>query len=69
MKRVIVIDGAHLKGKYGGCLLTASAQDPNFQVYPLAFGWSIARTTTRGSGFSAFWAWLSPMERTWHSSL
>jgi len=38
MKRVIVIGGAHLKGKYGGCLLTASAQDANFQVYPLAFG-------------------------------
>ncbi|AAF79383.1 F15O4.15 [Arabidopsis thaliana] len=36
MKRVIVIDGAHLKGKYGGCLLTASGQDANFQVYPKA---------------------------------
>jgi len=38
MKRVIVIDGAHLKGKYGGCLLTASGQDANFQVFPIAFG-------------------------------
>lgn len=38
MRRVIVIDGTHLKGKYGGCLLTASCQDANFQVFPLAFG-------------------------------
>ena len=35
---VIVIDGAHLKGKYLGCLLTASCQGTNFQVFPLAFG-------------------------------
>ncbi|XP_010513344.1 PREDICTED: uncharacterized protein LOC104789323 [Camelina sativa] len=37
MKRVIVLDGAHLKGKYGGYLLTASSQDANFQVFPIAF--------------------------------
>lgn len=34
MRNVIIIDGAHLKGKYAGCLLTASAQDCNYQVFP-----------------------------------
>lgn len=38
MRKVVIIDGTHLKGKYGGCLLTASAQDGNFQIFPLAFG-------------------------------
>lgn len=37
MRKVVVIDGTHLKGKYAGCLLTASAQDGNYQIYPLAF--------------------------------
>lgn len=36
MRNVIIIDGAHLRGKYAGCLLTASAQDGNYQVFPLA---------------------------------
>ncbi|KAL0733434.1 hypothetical protein Bca4012_009644 [Brassica carinata] len=38
MRKVVIIDGTHLKGKYAGCLLTASAQDGNFQVFPIAFG-------------------------------
>ena len=37
LRRVLVVDGTHLKGKYKGVLLTASGQDANFQVYPLAF--------------------------------
>ncbi|XP_048605298.1 uncharacterized protein LOC125582897 [Brassica napus] len=37
MRKVVVVDGTHLKGKYAGCLLTASAQDGNYQIYPLAF--------------------------------
>ncbi|RID77823.1 hypothetical protein BRARA_A00703 [Brassica rapa] len=37
MRKVVVIDGTHLRGKYAGCLLTASAQDGNYQIYPLAF--------------------------------
>lgn len=37
MRKVIVVDGTHLKGKYAGCMLTASAQDGNYQIYPLAF--------------------------------
>lgn len=38
MRKIIIIDGTHLKGKYAGCLLTSSAQDENFQIFPLAFG-------------------------------
>lgn len=38
MCNVIIIDGAYLRGKYAGFLLTASAQDGNYQVYPLAIG-------------------------------
>jgi len=38
MRKVVVIDGTHLRGRYGGCLVAASAQDANFQVFPLAFG-------------------------------
>ncbi|XP_013614157.1 PREDICTED: uncharacterized protein LOC106320349 [Brassica oleracea var. oleracea] len=36
MRKVVVVDGTHLRGKYVGCLLTASAQDGNYQVFPLA---------------------------------
>lgn len=32
-----MIDGTHLYGKYKGCLLTASCQDANFQVFPIGF--------------------------------
>lgn len=38
MRNVIIVDGAHLRGKFAGCLLTASAQDGNYQVFPLAIG-------------------------------
>jgi len=38
MRKVIVIDGTHLRGRYGGYLVAASAQDANFQVFPIAFG-------------------------------
>ena len=37
MRKVIVVDGTHLKGKYVGCLLTASAQDGNYQIFSIAF--------------------------------
>jgi len=37
-RRVIVVDGTHLSGKYGGTMLVAAAQDGNFQIFPLAFG-------------------------------
>lgn len=38
MRNVVIIDGANLRGKYAGCLLTASIQDGNYQVFPLAVG-------------------------------
>lgn len=38
MRKVVIIDGTHLKGKYTGCVLTASAQDGNSQIFPIAFG-------------------------------
>ncbi|CAA7057065.1 unnamed protein product [Microthlaspi erraticum] len=37
LRRVIVVDGTHLTGKYGGALLVAAGQDANFQIFPLAF--------------------------------
>ncbi|EOA12303.1 hypothetical protein CARUB_v10007953mg [Capsella rubella] len=37
MRKVIVIDGTHLRGRFGGGLIAASAQDANFQVFPIAF--------------------------------
>lgn len=38
MRKMVIIDGTHLKGKYSGCLLTASAQDGNSQIFPIGFG-------------------------------
>lgn len=37
MRKVVVIDGTHLQGRFGGCLMAACAQDGNFQLFPLAF--------------------------------
>ena len=37
LRKVLIIDGTHLSWKYKGVLLTASGQDGNFQVFPLAF--------------------------------
>lgn len=62
MRKVIVVDGTHLKGKYAGCLLTASAQDGNYQIFPLAFAivdsendssweWFIQQMTTFVNGY------------------
>lgn len=38
MRKVVVVDGTFLHGKYKGTLLTALAQDGNFQIFPIAFG-------------------------------
>ncbi|XP_010424792.1 PREDICTED: protein FAR-RED ELONGATED HYPOCOTYL 3-like [Camelina sativa] len=38
MRKVIVVDATHLKTKYGGRLVFATAQDPNHHHYPIAFG-------------------------------
>ncbi|CAA7016063.1 unnamed protein product [Microthlaspi erraticum] len=37
LRKVVVVDGTFLKGKYKGTLLIASAQDGNFQIFPIAF--------------------------------
>ena len=34
---LLSVDGAFLKCKFGGILLTASSQDGNNQIFPLAF--------------------------------
>ena len=38
MRKVIIIDGTHLKAKFARCLLTTSAQDENYQIFSIAFG-------------------------------
>ncbi|XP_022155477.1 uncharacterized protein LOC111022608 [Momordica charantia] len=38
IRLVLVIDGAHLKGKYKGIIFTAFSVDGNNQIYPIAFG-------------------------------
>ncbi|XP_024014236.1 uncharacterized protein LOC112088183 [Eutrema salsugineum] len=38
MRKVVVMDGTFLKGKYKGVLLVATAQDGDSRIYPLAFG-------------------------------
>ncbi|XP_022157996.1 uncharacterized protein LOC111024593 [Momordica charantia] len=37
-RRVIMVDGTHLKGKFRGVILIGVAMDGNNQIYPLAFG-------------------------------
>ncbi|CAA7049322.1 unnamed protein product [Microthlaspi erraticum] len=37
LRRVIVVDGTHLTGTYGGVLLVSAGHDGNFQIFPLAF--------------------------------
>ncbi|KAK0579202.1 hypothetical protein LWI29_022723 [Acer saccharum] len=39
MRHVIAVDGTHLKGRFGGTMFVATAQDGNKQVYPIAFGY------------------------------
>ncbi|KAG7563853.1 MULE transposase N-terminal all-beta domain [Arabidopsis suecica] len=38
MRKVIIVDGTHLKTAYGGVLIVATAQDPDHHHYPIAFG-------------------------------
>lgn len=37
MRKVVVVDGTFLQGKYKGTLLIATCQDGNFQIFPIAF--------------------------------
>lgn len=57
LRPVLIIDGTHFSGKYKGVLLTASGQDANFQVFPLAFAVVDAETDRS-------WVWfLTKVER------
>ncbi|XP_018476186.1 uncharacterized protein LOC108847439 [Raphanus sativus] len=38
MRKVIIVDGTHLKHVYGGLILVATAQDHDHHHYPIAFG-------------------------------
>ncbi|CAA7032691.1 unnamed protein product [Microthlaspi erraticum] len=38
MRKVVVVDGTFLQGKYRGTLLIATTQDGNFNIFPIAFG-------------------------------
>ena len=38
MRKVVLVDGTAIKHKFKGVLLTASMQDANFMVFPIAFG-------------------------------
>lgn len=38
MRKVVLVDGTAIKAKFKGMLLTASMQDANFMVFPIAFG-------------------------------
>ncbi|KAK2651698.1 hypothetical protein Ddye_011554 [Dipteronia dyeriana] len=39
MRPVIAVYGTHLKGRFGGIMFVATAQDENEWVYPIAFGY------------------------------
>lgn len=51
-RKVVIVDGTHLRGKYVGCLLTASAQDGNYQVFPLAVA------VVDGEKMTKAWEWF-----------
>lgn len=51
MRKVIVIDGTHLKTLHGGVLIVAAAQDPDHHHYPIAFGVVDGEKNETGSGF------------------
>ncbi|KAL0702306.1 hypothetical protein Bca4012_058428 [Brassica carinata] len=51
LRKVLVVDCTHMFGKYKGCLLTASGQDANFQVFPIAF--AVVDNETNES-----WSWF-----------
>ncbi|KAL0795370.1 hypothetical protein Bca101_066747 [Brassica carinata] len=51
LRKVIVVDGTHMFGKYKGCLLTASGQDANSRVFPIAF--TVVESENKES-----WSWF-----------
>jgi len=51
MRKVIGVDDTFLQGKYLGALLTATVQDGNFQLYPIAF--AVVDTNN-----NQYWKWF-----------
>ncbi|XP_019093221.1 PREDICTED: uncharacterized protein LOC104753323 [Camelina sativa] len=51
MRKVLVVDGTFLQGKYKGTLLTATSQDGNFQIFQIA--WAVVDTENDES-----WDWF-----------
>ncbi|XP_022157605.1 protein FAR1-RELATED SEQUENCE 4-like [Momordica charantia] len=51
IRPVLVVDGAHLKGKFRGVLLTAFGSNANNQIYPVAFAIVDGETV-------ASWVWF-----------
>lgn len=56
LRRVIVIDAAHLKGRFLGMMFLAVAMDGNNNIVPIAFGVGISETTDE-------WGWFLSMLR------
>ena len=52
MRKVITVDATFLKTIEGGCLIIATAQDPNLHHYPIAFAVVDGEKTKAGTGFS-----------------
>ncbi|RID78706.1 hypothetical protein BRARA_A01502 [Brassica rapa] len=51
LRKVLVVDGTHMFGKYKGVLLSASGQDANSRVFPIAFAVVESENTE-------FWTWF-----------
>ncbi|XP_019179212.1 PREDICTED: uncharacterized protein LOC109174431 [Ipomoea nil] len=50
-RKLIWVDGCHLRSKYGGYLLTATAMDPNDRIFPIAY--AIVEGENKES-----WSWI-----------
>ena len=48
---IIGLDGCHLKGRFGGQILSVIARDANDNIFPVAFVLLSKRTKIHGCGF------------------